>query len=121
MGTPATKNRKTVELGSALAADVANYHQALRDIKQMQAYADGLKKKIIKRIGNAEEATVGGVLAFTYAKTGSYRWAEFAAEHPQIAEKYKIQVVQEVLDKDQLLTDHAAILADYQSRQFLVK
>lgn len=119
MGTPA-KNRKSVELGS-LEADVNNYKQALQDIKQMEAYAAGLKKKIIKKIGNAEEATLGGVLAFTYARTGSFRWAEFATEHPQIADQYKVQVTQEVLDKDKLLADHGAILADYQSRQFLVK
>lgn len=119
MGTPRSK-RKAVEL-SRLAQVSANYRQALADIKQMQAYADGLKKQLVKGIGNAEEATIGGVLMYTYAKTGSYAWAKFAEEHGEIADKYRIVVQKEGLDTEAILRDHPNLVADYQSRQFLVK
>lgn len=119
MGTPA-KNRKAANLGR-YAEDLKNLRQARDDRKQIDAYIRGLEARLKKALGDAEVAEINGVEVITYAKTDSYRWAEFATEHGQIAEKYKVLVQQEILDKDALLRDHASLLQDFRARQFLVK
>lgn len=119
MGTPA-KSRKTANL-SRYAQDMANLRQAKADKKKIDAYIRGLEQRLQKAAGAAEVAEIDGVEAFTYAYTDSYRWAEFASEHGQIAEKYKVMVQQEALDKEALLRDHASLLQEFRTRQFLVK
>lgn len=119
MGTPA-KNRKTVNLGR-YAEDLKNLRQAREDKKQIDAYIKGLETRLKKAVGEAEVAEINGVEVLTYAKTDSYRWAEFATENPQIADRYKIKVEQEILDKDKLLAEHGGLLQAFRTRQFLVK
>lgn len=119
MGTPATK-RKVANL-SRYAEDMANLKQAREDKKKIEAYISGLEKRLKKAIGDAESAEIDGVEVFTYAKTDSYRWAEFLAENGEIADKYKIEVKKLELDKDALLRDHGGLLQAFRTRQFLVK
>lgn len=119
MGTPA---RKTIDISSAEIREIqAKIRQANIDIAAMEAYRDGLVAKVKKRMGNAEEMKIDGVLAFTYAPTKGYSWAKFVTEHGDIADRYKIPVTKEELDKEGLLRDHATLLAPFQTRQFLVK
>lgn len=119
MGTPA-KQRKTTNL-SRYAEDVKNLRQAKDDKRKIDAYIKNLEQRLQKAIGNAEVAQIDGVDAITYAYTDSYRWAEFATENPQIADRYKIKVEQEILDKDKLLAEHGGLLQAFRTRQFLVK
>lgn len=119
MGTPA-KQRKTANL-SRYAEDMRNLRQAREDKKKIEAYIKGLEARLKKAAGNAEVAEIDGVEVFTYAYTDSYRWAEFVNENGQIAEKYKVVVEKEELDKESLLRDHGALLQAFRTRQFLVK
>lgn len=121
MGTPAN-GRKTVNASGAEIRELqAKVRQANLDIAAMEAYRDELVAKIKKRMGSAEEMKIDGVLAFTHAPTKSYAWAKFAAEHGNIADKYKVIVQKEELDKEALLRDHGALLQPFRTRQFLVK
>ena len=119
MGTPTSK-RKTVDL-TKHAELVRLYRQAIQDEKAIKAYKDNLGGKLRKLIGNAEQAEVNGVPVLTYARTESWAWAKFAETHPEIADKYRITVTKEGLDTDKILADHPALVAAFQSRQFLVK
>lgn len=118
MGTPA--KRKVANL-SRYAEDMKNLRQAREDKKKVEAYIATLEKRLKKAVGDAESAEIDGVEVFTYAKTGSYRWAEFATENSAIADQYKVKQEVEVLDKEALLRDHGTLLAAFQTRQFLVK
>lgn len=121
MATPA-KDRKTVEFNDAKTVELRRlYVQAIEDEKKIVAYRKALGDKLKKRMGDAEELKIGGVLAFTYAKTDSYAWAEFSKAHPEIAESFTVKVEKDVLDKDRLLAVHGTLLAEFQTRQFLVK
>lgn len=120
MGTPAT--RKTIDVSGAEIREIRDkIRQANIDIAAMEAYRDGLVAKVKKRMGKAEEMKIDGVLAFTYAPTKGYSWARFATEHGDIADRYKIKVEKEELDKEGLLRDHAGLLAPFQTKQFLIK
>jgi hypothetical protein len=121
MATP-VKDRKTIELNDAKTVELRRLLlQAREDEKKIVAYRKALEDKLKKRMGEAEELKIGGVLAFTYAKTDSYAWAEFSKAHPEIAETYTVSIAKDVLDKDRLLADHGALLAEFQTRNFLVK
>ena len=119
MGTPATK-RKVANL-SRYAEDFRNLRQAREDKKKIEAYISTLEKRLKKAIGDAESAEIDGVEVFTYARTDSYRWAEFISENGVIADKYKIKQEVEVLDKEALLAGHGGLLQAFRTRQFLVK
>lgn len=119
MGTPAHK-RTVADLSRIEILDV-NLRKALEDLAVLTAYINKLRGQIKAEMGDHEVAEINGVVRYTYARTDSYQWGKFAEEHGDIADKYKITVEQVVLDKDKLLAEHPAILADYRSRQFLVK
>lgn len=119
VATPTSK-RKTADL-SRLAELNKNYRQGLEDLKVLQAYLDSLATQIKKAMGSAHEAKIDGVLAFTYAPTKSYAWGEFAKEHPEIAETYRVKVVKEEVDKDRILREHPTLVEPFRTRQFLVK
>lgn len=120
MGTPA--ERKTINATGAEIRELqAKVRQANLDIAAMEAYRDDLVAKIKKRMGKAEEMKIDGVLAFTYAPTKGYAWAKFATEHGDIADRYKVKVIKEELDKEALLKDHGTLLAPFQTKQFLIK
>lgn len=119
MGTP---EKKTVNVNSAEIRELRDkIRQATLDIAAMQAYKDDLVAKVQKRMGDATELKIDGVLTFTYTPTKSYAWAQFAKAHPDIAETYTITVPKEELDKAKLIKDHPTLVAPFQSRQFLVK
>ncbi len=119
MGTP---EKKTVNVNSAEMRELRDkIRQANLDIAAMTAYRDDLVAKVQKRMGDATDLKVDGVLAFTYTPTKSFRWAEFAKAHPEIAETYTITVPKDELDKARLLKEHPTLVAPFQSRQFLVK
>lgn len=121
MATPA-KDRKTIELNDAKTVELRRLLiQAREDEKKIVAYRKALEDKLKKKMGDAEELKIGGVLAFTYSKTDSYAWAEFTKAHPEIADTFTVKVEKEVLDKDRLLEVHGTLLSEFRTRQFLVK
>lgn len=119
MGTP-TAQRKTVDLTKD-AELVRLYRQACEDEKKLKAYKDRLGVQLRRKMGKAEVAEVAGVPVFTYVATDSYAWARFVEEHGAIADQYLRPVQKMELDKDRLLEDHGGLLAQFRSRQFLVK
>lgn len=119
VATP-TKQRKTADL-SRLRELNKNVRQAREDKKKIEAYIAALESDIKDAMGDDEEAKIDGVLAFTYAKTDSFAWGEFAKAHPEIAESYKTHEWKEVLDKKRLLEEHSVLVAPFRTRQFLVK
>jgi predicted transcriptional regulator len=119
VATP-TKQRKTADL-SRLRELNKNVRQAREDKKKIEAYIDALEAEIKEAMGDDEEAKIDGVLAFTYAKTNSFAWGEFAKAHPEIADSFKKHEWKEVLDKDALLAAHPTLVAPFRTRQFLVK
>lgn len=119
MGTPVSK-RKTVDL--SVHADLVNkYRQAVQDEKTIKAYREKLGNQLKKLMGKAEQAEVDGTPVLTYARTESFAWSKFLEEHGDIAEKYKITVTKDTYDFEAIQRDHAAIVAPFQTRQFLVK
>lgn len=119
MGTPATK-RKAVDL--SLHGDLVNkYRQAVQDEKAIKAYKERLGAQLKKLMGKNEEAEFDGIPVFTYAKTDSFAWAKFVTEHGDIADRYRITVAKETYDFDKIRAEHPALVAPFQTRQFLVK
>lgn len=119
VATP-TKQRKTADL-SRLRELNKNLRTAREDKKKIDAYISALESEIKDAMGDDEEAKIDGVLAFTYARTDSFAWGDFAKAHPDLANSYRKNEWKEVLDKDKLLAEHPTLVAPFQTRQFLVK
>src|SRR5687767_11664113 len=99
-----------------MAALVEAYDQAVAEAAKWATAAEVLKKRIQAEMGDATEATVAGVAAFTWKHTGTFAHARFAKDHPDLAEKHT--VMRPALDADALAAAHPDLYTAYRGRRF---
>lgn len=102
-----------------LAAVIAAYDQARAEADKWTKSAEVLRKRIEEAMGQAEEATVAGLPAFTWRRTGAFNARRFTTDHPDLATKYTRPVTREELDTEALAAEHTDLFTAYRGRRFL--
>lgn len=116
--TAPAKAREVAEI-DRLANLRRTHLKALEDRKQIDAFIRDLEARIKAEMGDAEVARIDGVEVYTYAKGDGYAWAQWAKQNPNLAASCTTWVQQ--IDKAKAKAEHAATLAPFQTRTFLVK
>lgn len=101
-----------------MAGKIKSANEAREEAARLIALAEELEAEIKEAMGDNERATVFGVPVFTYTNKNAWAWSRFANDFPNIAEKYKVVVPKEELDKNRLLAEQGDLLAPYQTREF---
>ncbi|MGI5178650.1 hypothetical protein ACQEVZ_20170 [Dactylosporangium sp. CA-152071] len=99
-----------------LAAVHAEWKRLQAEADKWQALADQMKKTLQTAVGEAREATIGGITVVTYKPSGQFSAKRFTADHPDLAVKYT--VTREVLDTDTLAKEQPDLYTAYRARRF---
>jgi hypothetical protein len=106
---------------------LASHYEALtkakKDIAEMEAYVGHLERKIKEELDKrgATDGRINGAVVLTYRPIENFRFKEFAAEKPEIYNRYLVPRVVDQLDKAALMRDHAGVLEEFRSYSFQVK
>jgi len=80
-----------------------------------------LRSELEKLLGDAEEATVNGATAITWARTNTFQTAEFKKREPELHRIYEEDKVVRALNVERLRLTRPEIFRQYQSRRFVNK
>jgi hypothetical protein len=80
-----------------------------------------LRGELETLLGDAEEATVNGVTAVTWARTNTFQKAEFQRAEPELYRIYEEDKVVRALNVERLRLTRPEIFRQFQSRRFVNK
>lgn len=83
-----------------------------------QKLADGYKKALIAALGDADAGMVGDLKVVTYRPESRYATSRLVSENPELAQHYMRTMVKEEFSMDEFRAQHPDIAERYRVRSF---